>query len=316
VNGGVSNRLGSWLLAASSLVAGAGCIDDLTAPSFIERPRVLGAAAEVLERPGEAFAMPGETVRFEWLFVTPSRPVPLGYAVVACPGIVVPTGDRLCAGPPIGLFEGDASTDAPPAFEVMVPTPFTADEILLLGIFCADGRPILDLASMSASCEGDAAIAERVTFGVGVDVGDGANRLPAPPVIGFPELEAWEPPPSPLPLEGCADRTSTGLPSVVAGTGEVELVVESAPDDREVYVRADGSERRETLTYSHAATAGELARFFSVSDDRTPTVSVGWTPPAESSSAAGEVIKLYFIVRDGRAGVAWTERALCLVDGR
>lgn len=300
-------------LATAAALLASGCIDDLTSPSLVERPRVLAARASVVGDPARVFPAPGETLSIEWLVSAPEATPPAGWSMLACPGEVAPTGVRFCTGAPIGVFAMPESTD-PIRFEVRVPADFRASEVLIRGNVCFESDPNLDpMTVLDRPCAVADADFERLVFGIPT-AGDGrSNRNPSiPPSIRI-EDELWSAPLGEPIAGGCEAATGPALPAVSAGGGPIVLGIDPDPADLETFVDGDVT-RTETLVYSHAATSGSFARFFSSVSDASARVRVDWTPPAaDAVPEDGLLVRFYFIVRDERAGTNWTDRALCVV---
>jgi hypothetical protein len=300
-------------LAFAAALLASGCIDDLTSPSLVERPRVLAGRASVVGNPAQVFPAPGETLSIEWLVSAPEATPPAGWSMLACPGEVAPTGGRFCTGAPIGIFAMPQSTD-PIRFEVQVPADIAASEILIRGNVCFESDPNLDpMTVLERPCAVADAMVERLVFGIPIARDGRTNRNPSIPPILRIEDELWSAPFGEPIVEGCAAQTGPALPAVSAGGGPIVLGIDPDPADLETFLDGDAT-RTETLVYSHAATSGSFARFFSSVSDASARVRVDWTPPAaDVVPEGGLLVRFYFIVRDERAGTNWTDRALCVV---
>jgi hypothetical protein len=294
-------------------LASSACLDDLTAPSLVARPRVLAGRASVVGNPSQAYPAPGETLAIEWLVSAPNEIPAAGWSMLACPGEVAPTGDRFCTGAPFGIFSSPITSD-PIRFEVAVPADVAATEVLMQGNVCFGSDPNLDPATViERPCIDPAAMVERVRYGIRIARDGLTNRNPSIPAIARIEDQIWPAPIDAPPAANCESETGPALPAVSAGGGAIVLGIDPEPADLEMYTTA-GQTRTESLLFSHAATAGELARFFSIVEDPSATVRVDWTPPAVADVPEGGLtVRVYFIVRDQRAGLNWTERALCVV---
>jgi len=305
------------VVAALCAVVVTGCIEGFDPPSLITKSRPIGARVEVAGDADRPWPAPGEVAAVRWLVVGPEEPDPLTWGFVVCPAILTPTGDRFCAGEPFGFGFSAAPAVAEPTLSFTVP-PAEAlgplEEILVLGIICVDGTPAIDMEPFDVRCEGDGAQGTLVTFAIPLALEGRTNRSPTIPAdaITFDD-GAWAEPVGTVPLEGCASVAGgTELPSVRAGADPVVLHLQPVASDREIYTVGDQM-GRETLTFSHFVTSGELERQFSVVDDDTADVTVEWTPPAvEDVSADGTRVRFHFVVRDGRGGIAWTARELCV----
>jgi hypothetical protein len=66
---------------------------------------------------------------------------------------------------------------------------------------------------------------------------------------------------------------------------------------------------------THVATAGLFSRLQTeVFDDDAPDPEVIWRhPDADEVPEDGLTVRFWFVVRDGRGGMDWVERAVCVV---
>jgi len=135
-----------------------------------------------------------------------------------------------------------------------------------------------------------------------------------------------------LAVKGCAKDPRFSSLKVKAGAKEHLIRIRFDQSDREMYQVQEMklnktiiSTKREELLVSHAATfgGGELARYFSViprdASAKEAEVELAYTPPDQSEdaekriTAAGRLVRFYFVVRDQRGGVDLTTRSLCLI---
>jgi hypothetical protein len=300
-------------LIAWVLVLGA-CDDPIKEPQRIENNRVLGARVEPIADPTRASLVPGEAVRLRWLVADPKPVRALGWAFGVCPAIRVSSGLPRCGAP----FFAEAVSDAPaprePGFEFVVPTRAELmgfEELVVLGIICADAQP----TAFDGSCAGPGVESSRVDFYLEVPAAGAPNKNPSLSKAEF----TWNGSPwleSPRQLLAEADCTLVGEQAPRVGLGSkghaIQLTV--ADGDRELLSPAYSlGPRRETLALSHFSTAGELARPYSVLEPTNPTnaVAVTWDAPAATADA-GTLVRFYFVARDLRGGVDWTERVVCV----
>jgi hypothetical protein len=112
----------------------------------------------------------------------------------------------------------------------------------------------------------------------------------------------------------CAFETSSIL-QIPAKSPEhkIELQVPSAWSEPLKQLTVHSSSR-EALQISHLVTLGELERAYSLVDgsSSTTTVTVGWKVPEPKVKNATRV-RFYFVLRDGRGGVDWARRSICLI---
>ncbi len=157
----------------------------------------------------------------------------------------------------------------------------------------------------------------------------GAPKTTKRQVVEWPEVIDNT---QPLEFEGCATDPRFDNLKVKVGSDEHLIRVRFDAKDRETYEVEELKlnetmivTKREELLVSHAATkfGGKLGRYYSVipreQSDKTAEVELDYTPPAKSDdaekrvTAAGRLVRFYFVVRDQRGGVDFTTRSLCLV---
>lgn len=280
------------LLAALGLI---GCDDPLAYPQDIDRMRVLGARTTVNGDASRAWPNAGEAVSLEWLVADP-EPAPLvGWFFAACPSQARSRGTPECTGPVFAQASAPAPSTASPRFDF---TAIEAERILVLGLVCRDGV----VTGLDDTCPGER---ERVLFELVVG-GDNANPRLADATLTL-DGTPW-PAPSDLANGACA---AEDLPAPSGAKLQVGLTL--AGSDRDPIEDPTGlAPPYEPLFVSQFSTLGHFARPLSViegtSDDFE--ISVSWRAPDD---AAGERARFYFVVRDGRGGVDWSARTLCLV---
>lgn len=305
---------GFWILvslAVAAIVLAAGCGGDLPVASRLERTRVLGARVQVAAEPGRADALPGEDAAVEWLVAGPRTPGSLSWAFAVCMGVEGTCEDAL-ATPVVG-------TGAP------VLAPFTAppsvDPLkrpLMVGAVCEGGTPALDGAGRP-TCGGATDSANVARFQIPMpSAGEEPNHHPS---LGDDALVLADAPWT-APATGDAGAPCAGtsaLPVVTAGSEQLRLRLVTDAGDREAFVREPGQAATlEELQLSSYATAGEFEGSYALipaSDTRPDADFIAkWTPPVvKDVPAAGLVVHFHFVVRDGRGGLDWTHRALCVV---
>jgi hypothetical protein len=301
-----------WLFLVSAVVAlaalAAGCGGDLPVASHLERTRVLGARVQVTADPARADALPGETAAVEWLVASPTAPASLAWAFGVCTGV-----DGSCEGTP-GMPVAGAGTP--------VVAPFTAPPALddtrrplMVGVVCAGGVPSLDAAGRPGC---DAATDSTAVTRFQIPMAAAAALANHHPSLGDDAVElegaAW----TAMPAGDAGGPCDPALPVVQAGAEEVHLRIVTDGNDRESFVREVGQPAEpEALQLSMFATGGELDGQFALIDatDTRPDADLTgkWTPPAAKDVPAGGLtVHFHFVVRDGRGGLDWTQRALCV----
>jgi hypothetical protein len=305
-----------WLFLISAVAAlaalAAGCGGDLPVASHLERARVLGARVQVpagaTADSRRADALPGEAAAVEWLVASPTAPPSLAWAFGVCTAV-----DGNCQDAPGMPVAGTgmpvvASFTAPPAID-------DTRRPLMVGVVCAGGAPTLDAAGRPA-CDA-AADSESVTrFQIPmVATSEEANHHPN---VGDDAIElegaAW----TAVPAGDAGAPCDLALPVVQAGAEDLHLRIVTDGNDRESYVPMAGQPPAlEGLQLSMFATAGELENQYAAIDatDPRPDAELAgkWTAPAAKDVPAGGLtVHFHFVVRDGRGGLDWTHRALCV----
>lgn len=314
----------SWVLLLPLLPA---CMDDIPDGALLERPRVLGARMVFENEPERASPRPGEQGTLQFFTASNDGATWTG-ALTACVEAPSFSGIPGCAGDPFAFSLPGAPTESPElAMQIPDASAFTSLEssILVLGVLCSGGTPSMETdASMLPTCDPPEATREVITFSIPVAVGMApANQHPtwADETIFIDDV-AWEPPEAP-PETGCASQTGASLPRVSWTDEENPSVLRftSAPADREEFQELVLGEQpmfvdsREDLQITHIASAGDMQRLNTeVFSDDAPDPSVEWIHPLqEDIPEDGLTVRFIFVVRDGRAGMDWTERVLCLV---
>jgi hypothetical protein len=295
-----------------------GCSDPIKDPQRIEELRVLAARLEVTAAPDLAWPRPGDGAVVRWLVVAPQPAPAFAWHLVACLAEPGPQGFPRCVADPFASVGGAAPAVAPevafqlpPGLEVAPPA-----RLAVLGIFCGEGEPVLADDVLGSRCSQG----ERIVADFETQVGDDGepNRNPTLSDATV-ELDGtpWSPPNEPAEaIQRCAERQPTPeLPAarVGSGTHAIRVVLDSA--DRDAIVTDDSlAPDHEELQVSEFATAGLLDRQFSFIEPTAESFAVetDWKPPKAAPDGGG-LVRFYFVVRDLRGGVDWSERRLCLV---
>lgn len=306
-------RAGALVALVVLAHSSAGCESFSLLPFRLERTRVLAIRVEVVGDPERSVPAPGERARLRALVVDPvgDRTEERGWRFRACVAQTDTRAGAACAEPPFADVEGAGEVD----FELVAPG--AAGGVLVTGIVCTGGRPILAFGDMIAGgmvpggmaaggsgldCESldERGDAEEVVISFAVS-GEHPNRHPrleTEPVLGGEPLREGG---------GCADPRVARWP---ASRGEAVIAWDLGAGAREQL-----DERLEELLVSHLITHGELARYRSlVEPDEDPgAITVEYRPPGRAEVPEdGLDVSLVFVVRDERGGVAWLRRALCL----
>jgi hypothetical protein len=305
------------------LLAAAGCDNDLPVASVLERTRVLGARVEIAADPGRADVAPGGSATVAWIIAGPSAPATLDWAFALC---TTATTGAACKDAPQPIATGSGLPVVAPFTTPDAATLGTDSLPLVLGGVCADGTLGFDPSSSLATCTGAGASGTSVSFVVPVTpAGATPNRHP---VLANDVIElggaTWDPATATAAAAGDACDATSGLPVVAATPAGMDVVkqeirIVSDGDDRETFTPAGKTAPElEELQISNFTTAGKFessyAAIFATDLRPNPDVTVKWQPPAARDvGAGGEVVVLYFVVRDLRGGLDWTSRALCAV---
>lgn len=283
-----------FVLLALTL-AGTGCMESFDPASLIAGTRILGARVTVDGDTTRSSPAAGETVTVEWLVEAPGPVPPLAWAFAVC------TTPQTCA--PVAQGNG-----LPMRFSWTAPADGSGGPTAqLLGQVCENGAITWDGAK--AGCSGGAK-GTTVSQDIFIARQGFANRTP--------DVAA-----RPLSFDGAAwndGETCDVVPAVALGSKGHKLVLTMLAEDRETYEALDGDppavvSKRETLQVSSLTTAGELGRSFSYVEaevaDPSSDVEIGWDAP-DSVPAEGPLVRFLLVVRDGRGGLSFVERAVCV----
>ncbi|MEZ4224438.1 MAG: hypothetical protein R3B13_26045 [Polyangiaceae bacterium] len=279
-----------------------GCDDPLLEPQRIDSLRVLAARVEAKDDATRAWPHAGESAQVRVLAVHPSPKAELGFALEVCPAALVARGIPTCAGGVIA--SGSGSGSSPPQLAFM--TPVDTPRLLLRGTVCEGAAP-----SSDGSCKGHG---EAMVFEI--EVGDDEHENTNPLLLADAlrlDGDSWSAPdPVTTPVAACSESDlSTALLRVSANAAPHRIEAALREQDRDAIAGLDGP-TVEVLTLSHYATLGRLERAISVVDPGDSlTPSVRWKAPAAVTS--GTVARFYFVLRDLRGGVDFTERRACVL---
>ncbi len=272
-----------------------GCMESFDPASLIAGTRILGARVTVEGDTTRSSPMAGETVTVEWLVEAPGPLPALAWAFAVC------TSPQSCA--PVAQGDG-----LPMRFSWSVPADASVGpRAQVLGQVCENGSVTWNGAQAGCS---DGAKGTTVSQDIFIARDGFTNAIP--------DVSA-----RPLSFDGTAwtdGETCGGVPAVALGSKGHTLVLTMLAEDREVYTALDGDppapvSKRETLQVSSFTTAGELGRSFSYVEaeveDATSDVEINWDAP-DSTPAEGPLVRFLLVVRDGRGGLSFVERAVCL----
>jgi hypothetical protein len=282
------------------LFGASACDEPISPLELIDKTRVLAAKVEVAGDVTRASPLPGEDVFVHWLVVDPDPNAAFAYRLAACVAADSSSDLPSCAGEPLALAESLEPATEPPSIAFVAPADATGDERLaVLGGVCPAGHA-LD-ASGSACSEWGSPLAVSLDFSM--DDGSHPNSNPA---LSGVELDGVS-----LAPETSGSTDCSELPSFTAG--KRRLSVELDPNSRDALVPAtEGDPTRESLLLSYFVTSGELDYAFTAIDAGSTATggSVLWTAPSPGQNP--QLVRLYFVVRDGRGGSDFTERRVCV----
>jgi hypothetical protein len=303
-----------FVLVAAVLAAG--CIDDFDPASLVTEPRVLGAKVEVEGNAAAAWVRAGQAGAVRWLVVSSAEARPLTWAFLACAAVPASTNVAVCAGEPFALtVRTDPVVGMEPTLPFVVPTEGQlagAPAMLVVGVVCADGIPVLAADPRRSGCEGPETKETIVALTVPIARGADYNAHPVIETAMFGDAP-WDDPPDPLPFEECGSvDESSGLPHVALGALDVELAVVATAGSFEEVPDDDFDVDREALLLSSFTTTGTLERQFTLFEEGARAGRIGWTPPSVGA-VGGVLVQLTFVARDRRGGIDWIRRAACVV---
>lgn len=307
-----------WLVAITLT----GCGDPLVAPELIVNDRILGARVEAGTDPVRAWPAPSETARVRWLLASPEGAPLMNWAFSLCLGEPVTRGLPICAGPSFAQFVSPAPSAEEPSFEFVMPDAGNfeqGEQVSVSGAFCKSGVPLSADTNVTTSTTRCPDPAERplfTTLTIPAAVKGHTNRNPsfAPVTIDFDGVTwpGWTN--AEATAAECSDTNLT-WPRVPADGAHHELEL-TVPEElsEALPVVTSHSATRESLVVSHFVTAGDLERAYSSVDDSAPAAKVrlSWNAPSGGIGSA-QIVRFYFVIRDGRGGTDWTRRSLCVL---
>ncbi|MBK8171542.1 MAG: hypothetical protein IPK60_14510 [Sandaracinaceae bacterium] len=311
-----------------TLFALTGC-EELSPQVLVKDTRLIGGEIRVEGDPGRASPQPGEVANV--LFYVASPPGvndELNWAFYSCLQSVTAGGLPRCEGTP--SLADVVSGSGTPTFSFTTPTPSAPPTdvgsdakptVLILGVVCMNGAPTFDAMTMQPSCGSNATRTFPLIMRVPIQTdesstnhnpsfGDvlriGESPWPANDAIG-------------VAAAGCASLPeSAELPRISRAEGNRKINFEMLDRANAELVFTDamsGATMFEALQVNMATSAGNVDGIsFEVleSNEIPDTFDIDWVPP-DTVVAEGELVKFWFVMRDGRSGSALTERAFCLV---
>ena len=297
-------KASSLLFIAAAAMANVGACDDSIHKGWlVDRPRVLGARVSATAEPARASLAPSERASITWLVAVPEGAPKRAWAFAAC---VPPAGnfaEPKCEAPVIASGSGTATGESI-AMDLVVPPAAAlgdATELLVLAAFCDDGAPALDARAFTARCASGEPLLSSLVVRL---ASAGPNANPAPPSmrIGDANFPADDRAVAGGPCDGAPDA-----PKVEAGGPAVDFVYVFSGAEREP---------NESVTMSTIVTGGELDRqywTFDREESAPKELRIPWTPPARDRvGGAGQIVRFYALLRDGRGGASFSRFAICV----
>jgi hypothetical protein len=334
-------------LSSIALCLVLGCGESFVPAWAVTDLRAVAAPVEVDGKPGRARPDPGDGVEVSVLVVDEGAPAsevpaltppPLQWTFVAC--VPQPT----LIGPPICrdvIQPCDGCEGAPPPDPLTLPVlrfqvPSTAeleaagaDRVLLQGVICADGPPatdailrfILGETDDLTPCEDPSDEGRFVTVNIPIEsTPEDPNLNPEISTV-FLNGRPWPPPydqavPRSAPRTGCradldglTEEQRNAHPVASSAASSIELGV--TPESLQAYMVGDVA-LTEEMQVSWLTDGGDLERTFSFITDPARSVLTLWLPfPAAPED--GLLVRLTFVIRDGRGGSDWVQRGLCVL---
>lgn len=261
-----------------------GCTGDLDPPYRLERVRVLAVQTTVEGTDLRATPMPGESATVRWLVADPSgTETPLTWRMRVCV-------EQGCATGSIVEEEGAGV----PTLTFVVPAGVEGS-LHVEGIGCTEGALP---ASPFERCVGATVLPEVVEASI--------------PIAQSPD--EWNDNPDATGFDVTIDGAlwPEGDPDCALADAQPMVVADEEPIA--VAFAVDDSEREAEVPFllSHVVTEGELDAHFAVLDAGEPNapLALPWTPSVDTEGSRSATH--LFVARDGRGGVAWTRRVVCV----
>jgi hypothetical protein len=317
------------LISLFLLSALAGCATALESTTEVTKPRVLGTVIRVQGDVGRATPAPGETVEVELVVADPGPRTGRSFVFVVCAPadtqFDVGACESIVAGPFIGALPAENDPKPAPAFSFTVPDEATlgeATELRVLGGVCADGE--IDFAFDPDAFQGGATTANPcadqtkegrlVTFAVALErTPEDRNLIPQIATITLDEMPWTVVAGEDEPVEGCAGGL---LPQLAHTPFALPIDMTLTDGSREAFVndRDPPEDEVEEPFVAFHTTAGDYKGAYSFFDDTPNMPTLTWTmPPASTIPDTGLLVRHWFVLRDGRGGSSFIERAVCIV---
>ena len=329
------------------LLSVAACSESFLAAWAVTDLRAVAALVEVDGKPGRARPDPEDDIQVSILVVDQGAPAsdspaltpsPLQWTFIACVPQPTLIGPPICRDliQPCEGCEGTPPADplAFPLLRFQVPSAAeleaaSADRVLLQGAICADGPPatdailrfILGETDDLNPCEDPSNEGRFVTVNIPIESAPEDPNLNPKISTVFLNGRPWPLPydqgvPRTAPRTGCradldglTDEQRNAHP--VAGSAGSSIDLGVTPDSLQSYMVGDATSTEE-IQVSWLTDGGELERTFSFITDPARSVLTLWQPFPDAPED-GLLVRLTFVIRDGRGGTDWVERGLCIL---
>ena len=322
----------------------AACADNFLPASAVVDLRVVGALVEVEGKPGRANPDPGDTIQVSNLVIdrgfppttepSPLSPPPLQWSLVAC--VPEPSVLALPICRNVLPCEGCVATppEDPLAFPIVrfqVPSAAElkaagATSVVLQGAICANGPPaaidaiirfVTGETDVLDPCEDPNNEGRFISVEILIEDQSDNAKPNLNPIIADVTLdsEPWPPPfdqgvPRDFPDSGCAGFVDENM-ALRAG-GPVSIIELTATSDSFQQYLVNDMFVTEEMQVSWLADGGGFEFSFSFITDPARTAPILWAPPG-FASPGGRVVRFNFLLRDGRGGIDWVDRGLCVL---
>jgi hypothetical protein len=318
-------RIASLLFPLLALFGTSACIDPMSPGSFIEDPRVLGAAVSVDGDPSRATPAPGESATVRFFVATPTDDTStFGWAFVPCVRSPASLSVPVCQGAP-AITDITMGTGAEPTARVTVPSAEAlagAKQMIVTGIVCANGTPTIDGPNMAPGCSPSTTKSQPLFLTIGIATDEPStneNPVASDLTTTFDGAE-WTAPAT-TPVTGCRSASGVAnLPFVREGD-ELGITIDFAGVLRESYEKTIAGDpplvrtQLEVLQLSHFSTNDGMERQFSIIDENSTSTfaKVKWKAHNADFDVSGTRVDFFFVLRDDRGGVDWIARSVCVV---
>jgi hypothetical protein len=329
------------------LLLAAACSESFLPAWAVTDLRAVAARVEVEGKPGRARPDPEDEIQVSILMIDEGAPAsevpaltppPLQWAFIACVPAPTLIGPPLCR----DLIQPcDGCEGTPPANPLDLPVlsfqvPSEAEleaagaaNVLLQGAICANGPPaadailrfILGETDDLNPCEDPSNEGRFVTVNIPIETAPEDPNLNPEISTVFLDGRPWPPPydqevPRTAPRTGCradldglTDEQRNAHP--LAGSANSSFDLGVTPDSLQSY-RVGDMTLTEEIQVSWLTDGGDLERTFSFITDPARSVLTQWRPFSDAPED-GLLVRLTFVIRDGRGGTDWVERGLCVL---